>query len=131
VGKKKTPGELGRRERQIMDVIYQLGQASVGDVHERLEDPPSYSSVRTMIRHLEGKGFLKHFREGNKYIYQPTQSRDAAGRWAIRQLLKTFFKGSPSDAVAAILDLNSDKLTDEDLDRLEELIDKTRQEGNE
>lgn len=128
--KHRTPGELGRRERQIMDAIFQLGQASVGDVHQRLEDPPSYSSVRTMIRHLEAKGFLKHFRQGNKYIYEPTQSRDTAGRWAIRQLLKTFFQGSPSDAVAAILDLSADKLTDEDLSRLQQLIDKTRQEGD-
>lgn len=128
---RKDASELGRRERQIMNIVFELGQASVGDVHERLDDAPSYSAVRTMIRHLEGKGFLKHFREGNKYIYKPTQSRDSASRWAIRQLLKTFFQDSPSDAVAAILDLSNDQLTDADLDRLEELIDKTRQEGNE
>ena len=78
MGKKKSG--LGRRERQIMDVVYRLGEASVGDVLKQLPDPPSYSSVRTMIRLLESKGFLKHRREGTKYVYRPTQSRETASR---------------------------------------------------
>jgi len=128
MGKKKKTG-LGRREQQIMDVIYRLEEASVSDVLERLPDPPSYSSVRTMIRLLESKGYLKHRREGTKYVYRPTQSRATASRSAIQHLMKTFFSGSATDAVAAILDDSSEKLTDEDLKRLEQLIDKARKEG--
>lgn len=128
MGKKKKPG-LGRRETQIMDAIYRLGEASVGDVLEHLPDPPSYSSVRTMIRLLESKGYLKHRTEGTKYIYRPIQSRETASRSAIQHLMKTFFSGSATDAVAAILDDSAEKLTDDDLQRLEILIDKARKEG--
>ena len=128
MGKKKSSRDLGRRERQIMDVIYELGEAAVGDVKERLPDPPSYSAVRTMIRLLESKGFLRHRREGTKYVYRPTQSRETASRWALKHLLRTFFAGSATDAVAAILDVSSEKLSDEDLDRIEQLIDQARQE---
>ena len=76
MAKKKSHRDLGARERQIMDAVFELGEASVGDVLEHLPDPPSYSSVRTMIRLLESKGFLRHRREGTKYVYRPTQSRD-------------------------------------------------------
>lgn len=123
------PPELGRRERQILDVVYQLGEASVADVQERLPDPPSYSAVRTMIRHLEGKGHLRHRRQGTKYVYRPTRSRETASRSALGHLLDTFFGGSASDAVAAILDVSGDRLTDDDYDRLQHLIRQARQEG--
>jgi predicted transcriptional regulator len=129
MGKKRSPSDLGRRERQIMDVIFQLGEASVGDVLERLPDPPSYSAVRKMIRLLESKGFLRHRREGNRYVYRPTQSRETARRSALRHLLKTFFGGSAIDAVAAILDDSAEEMTDEDLRRIEELIEQARREG--
>ena len=129
MSKKKSPHDLGRRERQIMDVIYRLGEAAVGDVLEQLPDPPSYSAVRTMIRLLESKGFLRHRREGTKYIYRPTQSVENASRSALEHLLRTFFSGSATDAVAAILDVSSDNLSDDDLDRLEGLIDRARKEG--
>lgn len=129
MARKKTDHDLGRRERQIMNVVYQLGEASVGDVLERLPDPPSYSAVRTMIRLLESKGFLRHRREGTKYVYRPTQSRERASQSAIKQIMKTFFGGSATDAVAAILDASSDKLTDDDLKHLERLIDKARKDG--
>ncbi len=129
MGKKRTQHDLGRRERQIMNVIYQLEEASVGDVLAQLPDPPSYSAVRTMIRLLESKGFLRHRREGTKYVYRPTQSRESASQSALKQLMKTFFAGSATDAVAAILDANSDELTEDDLERLERLIDKARKEG--
>ena len=124
---KKSSSDLGRRERQIMDVIYQLGEASVSDVLERLPDPPSYSAVRTMIRLLEGKGFLSHYREGTRYIYRPTQSKASVSRSALRHLLTTFFGGSASDAVAAIL--KSEELDGKDLKRIEELIKQARKEG--
>jgi predicted transcriptional regulator len=121
--------QLGRRERQIMDAVFQLGEASVAEVRERLPDPPSYSAVRTMIRYLEGKGLLRHRRDGNRYVYRPTQSTLAASRSALRHLLKTFFKGSATDAVAAILEVSSEELTDADLARIESLIDEARQKG--
>lgn len=127
--RQSKPPELGRRERQIMDVVYQLGEASVADVQPRLPDPPSYSAVRTMIRHLEGKGHLRHRREGTKYVYRPTRSRESASRSALGHLLETFFGGSASDAVAAILDVSGDRLTEDDCDRLQDLIQQARQEG--
>jgi BlaI family transcriptional regulator, penicillinase repressor len=121
--------DLGRRERQIMDAIHQIGEASVNDVLDRLPDPPSYSAVRTMMRLLEGKGYLKHRREGMKYVYRPTQAPDKARRSALQHLLKTFFGGSASDAVAAVLDLSGDLISPEELDRMARLIEDARKEG--
>jgi predicted transcriptional regulator len=121
--------DLARRERQIMDAIHLLGEASVGEVLEHLADPPSYSAVRTMIRHLEAKRLLKHRQDGKRYVYKATQSREAASRSALGKLLKVFFAGSASDAFAAMLDVSSDKLSPEDLDRMEQLIQQARLEG--
>jgi predicted transcriptional regulator len=128
MGKKKSQRDLGRRERQIMDVIYQLEEASVAEVLEQIPDPPSYSSVRTMIRLLEGKGFLRHRRDGNRYLYRPTQSKDTASRSALKHLISTFFSGSAPDAVAAILDDNAKQLSEAELNRLEKLIEEARRE---
>jgi BlaI family transcriptional regulator, penicillinase repressor len=122
-------GGLGARERQIMDAIYQLGEASVADVLAKLTNPPSYSSVRTMIRLLEKKGLLKHRQVGVKYIYSPAHSREAAKRSALKHLMKTFFAGSAADAVAAILHPSVSKLTDDDVERLEQLILEARRKG--
>ena len=122
-------GGLGARERQIMDAIYQLGEASVADVLAKLPDPPSYSAVRTMIRLLEKKGLLRHRQVGTKYVYRPAQSREAARRSALKHLLQTFFAGSAADAVAAILHPSVTKLTDDDIERLEQLIHEARQKG--
>lgn len=127
MAKWKSPRELGAREREIMDVVFELGEASVGDVHQRLADPPSYSAVRTMIRLLESKGFLRHRREGLKYIYRPTQPIAAARQSALGHLLRTFFGGSAPDAVAAIL--ASESLSAKDLARIEKLIENARREG--
>jgi predicted transcriptional regulator len=127
--KRTASNHLGRRERQIMDAVFELGEASVADVRANLPDPPSYSAVRTMIRHLESKRLLRHRRDGNRYVYRPTQSPETARRSALRHLLKTFFQGSPTDAVAAILDVTGEKLTDADLARIESLIDQARQKG--
>jgi len=129
MGKRKSPRDLGRRERQIMDAIFRLGEASVAEVRKELPDAPSYSAVRTMIRLLESKGLLRHRRDGNRYVYRPTQSKDAASRSALKHLIVTFFSGSAPDAVAAILDESSEKLTDEDLGRLERLIEEARKGG--
>lgn len=128
MGKKKSNRDLGARERQILDIVFELGEASVSDVVQKMPNPPSYSSVRTMIRLLESKGFLKQIRrEGTKYIYKPTQSRNAASKSALRHVLRTFFSGSAPDAVAAILD--AENLSPDDLERIEELIDEARKEG--
>jgi predicted transcriptional regulator len=117
---------LGARERQIMDAVYRLGEASVADVRAELADPPSYSSVRTMIRSLEAKGLLRHRQEGIRYVYRPAHSREAAKTSALRNLMRTFFAGSAAAAVEAILDPSVAKLSDDDLDRLEKLIRQAR-----
>lgn len=126
---KKAGDGLSRRERQIMDVIYERGQATAADVLEALPDPPSYSAVRALLRILEEKGHLRHEAEGPRYVYLPTVARDRARKSALRQLLKTFFDGSTEQAVAALLDLSSSNLSDEVLDRLSKLIDQARKEG--
>lgn len=121
--------DLSRRERQIMDVIYRLGGASVQEVRDRLPDPPSYSAVRALLRVLEQKGHLKHELDGPRYVYRPIVPRDVARRSALRQLLRTFFDGSPEEAVATLLDVSGRDLSDQELDRLAELIERSKQEG--
>jgi predicted transcriptional regulator len=125
--KRSKPTELGGRERQIMDVIYSMGEASVGDVCQRLPNPPSYSAVRTMIRLLESKGLLRHRSEGNKYIYRPTQSRETASRRALRHVMTTFFGGSAPDTVAALFE--NEKLSEDDLIRIEAIINEAKKAG--
>jgi BlaI family transcriptional regulator, penicillinase repressor len=129
VAKKQASDGLARRERQIMDVVHLLGEASVSEVREKLSDPPSYSAVRTMIRHLETKGLLKHRQEGKRYVYRATQSRVSASRSALKKLLDVFFAGSPSDAVAAILDVQSNQIDQAELNRIADLIQQARVEG--
>ncbi len=129
MGKKKPAGELGNRERQIMDAVFQLGEATVSQVRELLVDPPSYSSVRTMLRHLESKGLLRHREDGKRYVYRPTQRRDSARKSAVNRVLDTFFAGSAADAVASILGDNSKKLTEQDLDKIDKIIEQARKAG--
>jgi BlaI family transcriptional regulator, penicillinase repressor len=120
---------LGHRERQIMDAIYRLGTASVSDVLDALPDPPSYSAVRKMINVLEDKGLVEHTQRGTKYIYRAVRSRHSASRNAVKHLLSTFFQGSVSDAVNMMIDMQSNKLTSEELTRLESIIEQARKEG--
>lgn len=120
---------LSRRERQIMDVLYKRGMASAGEVQEAIEDPPSYSAVRAMLRVLEQKGHVRHLAEGLKYVYAPTVNRDKAKRSAVKHLLDTFFSDSPDQVVAALLDVSSRRLTREELDRMAERIEKAKREG--
>jgi predicted transcriptional regulator len=112
-----------------MDVIFQLGEASVSEVREGLADPPSYSAVRTMIGYLERKGLLKHRRVGIKYVYRPTQSTETASRSALKHLLETFYRRSPANAVAAILEVASGELTELELRKIESLIEQARKDG--
>lgn len=122
----KVQQHLSRRERQIMDVVYARGEASVGDVVEDMPDPSSYSSVRTLMRILEDKGHLRHRPEGIKYVYMPTRPRHAAAKSAVRQMLSTFFDDSASKAVAALLDVSDARLTKEELNRMCKLINQAR-----
>ncbi|HEX2091710.1 MAG TPA: BlaI/MecI/CopY family transcriptional regulator [Longimicrobiaceae bacterium] len=119
--------DLSRRERQIMDVIYRLERATAAEVLDRLPDPPSYSAVRTLLRILEEKGHLRHEQDGPRYVYLPTVPRDSAKESALKHLLRTFFDGSTEAAVAALLDLQGEDLSDRELDRLARLIDQARQ----
>jgi predicted transcriptional regulator len=120
---------LSRRERQIMDVLYQKGRATALEVQESLPDPPSYSAVRALLRILEDKGHVRHEQDGPRYIFTPKTPRDKARRSAIRHLMETFFEDSPEQAVAALLDVSSSKLSEEELDRLARLIENARVEG--
>ena len=123
-----APGGLSRRERQIMDILYQRGKASASDVREAMEDAPGYSAVRAMLRVLEEKGHIKHQAEGLKYVYVPVVAREKAKRSAVKHLLDTFFAGSPEQIVAALLDVSATRLTREELDRMSEMIEKAKRE---
>lgn len=122
------PNQLSRRERQIMEVIYSRGRATVAEVRDDLPDPPSYSAVRAMLRILEDKGHLIHESDGPRYVFVPTTPREEARETALRRVVQTFFGGSPENAVAALLRLE-DELEPEALDRLARQIDNARKEG--
>jgi predicted transcriptional regulator len=121
--------KLSRRERQIMEILYRCGKASVAEVREAMEDAPGYSAVRAMMRVLEDKGHVKHQEEGLKYVYVPVVAREKAKRSALKNLLDTFFSDAPEQVVAALLDVSSRRLTSEELDRMSEMIEKARKEG--
>ena len=123
-----NPGSLSRRERQIMDILYQRGKVSAAEVREAMPDAPSYSAVRAMLRVLEEKGHVRHQAEGLKYVYVPTVARDKAKRSAVKHVLDTFFGGSPEQIVAALLDVSSTRLTREELDRMSEMIERAKRE---
>jgi len=120
---------LSRRERQVLDVLHRLGRASAADVREAMDDPPSDSAVRTHLRILEEKGHVRHEVDGPRYVYLPVQTREAAGRSALRHLMQTFFDDTPTRAVAALLDEASTDLSSDDLDRLDDLIQRARAQG--
>ncbi len=122
--------ELHPRERQIMDVIFRRGEATVAEVQRDLADPPSYSSVRTTMGKLEGKGHLSHERDGIRFVYRATATREQIGEMTLRRLLETFFKGSPTRAVVAILDATSGGLTNDELDELGDIIRRARDGGH-
>ena len=123
-----TPS-LSRRERQILEILYQRGKASATEVREAMPDAPSYSSVRTLLRVLEDKGHVKHRAEGLRYVYTPTVGLERAKRGAVKHLLETYFEGQPEQIVAALLDVSFTRLTAEELDRMTALIDKAKKEG--
>jgi len=120
---------LSRRERQIMEILYRRGKMSVSGIREAMEDPPSYSAVRALLRVLEEKGHVKHQAKDLKYVYMPVVTPDKAKRSAVKHLLDTLFPDSPEQVVAALLDVSSKRLTGEELDRMAAMIEKARQEG--
>jgi predicted transcriptional regulator len=120
---------LSRRERQIMDILFAARRASGQEIQQRLPDAPSYSTVRTILRVLERKGFVKHSEESLRYVYEPVIARAAAQNSALRRVLHTFFSGSAPQAVAALLDPNAFRLSREELDELSALIDRAKKES--
>jgi predicted transcriptional regulator len=120
---------LSRRERQIMDVIYRKGSATAAEVREALPEPPSYSAVRALLRILEEKGHVTHAQDGPRYVYKPVVSRNAARQSALRQVVKTFFGGSTTAAVATLLDMSGGDLSDQEVEQLVEMIDRAKREG--
>ena len=120
---------LSRRERQIMDIIYQRRQATAAEVMKHLPDPPSYSAVRALLRVLEEKGHVRHKHDGPRYVFYPTVSRYRARQSALKQVVGTFFEDSTGQAVAALLDMSAKEMSDVELDRLAELIEQARKEG--
>ena len=125
-----THSTLSRRERQIMDVLYRRGRATAAEVMQDLTGDPHSSTVRTQLRVLEDKGHVRHEEEGLRYVYMPAVPRHAARKSALRHLVETFFDGSTEKAVAALLGREGARLSDDELDRIADLIAKTRKEGS-
>ena len=119
---------LSRRERQIMEIVYQHGRVTAAEVLDRMPDAPSYSAVRAMLRILEDKGHVRHEQDGPRYVYLPTVPREEASETALRRLVRTFFEGSPEGARAALLDMERDKLDGEALERIAARIAEARRE---
>lgn len=119
---KKRDG-FSRRERQIMDVVYARGEATAAEIHERLPDPPTYTSVRGLLRVLVGKGHLAVAVDGNRYVYRPTMARAVAGASVLTHVVRTFFDGSPSKAMAALFGSRDLHLSPAEIERLRKLVE--------
>ena len=128
MSKTPTPQTLTKRERQIMDRLYRLGRATANEILDGLSGSPSSSTVRTQLRVLESKGFVRHEEEGLRYVYIPTVPRHAARRSALKHLVETFFDGSNAKVVAALLGGDCGRVTDDDLDRIAALVSGARSE---
>jgi len=121
--------QLSRRERQIMEILYERGKASAAEVRQAMPDAPGYSAVRAMLRVLEEKGHTRHEAQGLKYVYLPVVARNKASRSAVKHVMDTFFSGSPERIVAALLDVSAARLTREELDRMAAMIEQAKKEG--
>jgi len=122
---------LSRREREILDLLHELGPSSVNDVMDRLPDPPTYSAVRSVLRIMEEKGHVRHHEDGRKYLYSPTEAPQTAALAAMRQVLATFFGGSVGLAVKTMLSDREARISDQELAQLESLIEEKRREEEE
>jgi BlaI family penicillinase repressor len=123
------PNELSRRERQIMDYLYQAGRATAAEVLDSITDPPGYSSVRATLRILEQKGHVRHEEDGRAYVFIPVVRKDAARKRALAHLVKTFFDNSAEQAVAALVDLAGPRADGAELDRIAKIIGDAKKEG--
>ena len=121
--------DLSRRERQIMDILHRSGRATAAEVLDGLPDAPSYSAVRALLKILETKGHVKHEEEGRAYVYLPIVRRTDARQSALSHLLKTFFDNSAEQAVAALLAIKGEKMSDAELNRMSKLIEEAKKEG--
>jgi BlaI family transcriptional regulator, penicillinase repressor len=121
--------ELSKRERQIMDHLYQAGRATAAEVLDAIPDPPGYSAVRATLRILEHKGHVRHEEDGRAYVYVPVIRKDAARKRALAHLVRTFFDNSAEQAVAALVDLAGPKASAAELDRIARIIDDAKKEG--
>ena len=119
---KPAHATLTKRERQIMDLLYRLGRATAAEIMERMPGAPGYSTIRTQLRVLETKGHVRHEEQGLRYIYMPTVPRHAARKSALRHLVDTFFEGSNAKVVAALLGGEASKVSDEELERIAQLV---------
>jgi predicted transcriptional regulator len=119
---------LTKRERLIMDALYRFGKATAGEILEALPGSPSYSTVRTQLRTLETKGHVRHEEEGLRYVYFPIVPRRSARKSALKHLVETFFDGSNAKVVAALLGGEGSRLSEEDLDRIAELVNNARKD---
>jgi predicted transcriptional regulator len=124
-----APRDVSRRERQILDILYKHGRATAAEVQGALPQAPSYSAVRALLRILEEKGHVRHEQDGPRYVYLPIVARDNAQRSALRHILQTFFEGSTEQAISALLDDSSSRLSQAELDRLARLIESARKSG--
>jgi BlaI family transcriptional regulator, penicillinase repressor len=121
--------QLSRRERQIMDILFARGRATGQEIQEGLPDQPSYSAVRTILRVLERKGYVRHAEEGLRYVYEPKVAREAASRSALQRIIHTFFDGSAKEAAAALLDPSVFHMSEEELNELARTIARAKKEG--
>lgn len=121
--KRFETGQISRRERQVMDILFRKGRATAEEVLEELPDPPSYSAVRALLATLEGKELVTHEKDSRRYVYLPAVPEKKAKRTALRQLLATFFEGSPEKLVASLLDPRDQQLSVEEIERIRKLID--------
>jgi predicted transcriptional regulator len=130
MAKNLAPTDLSRRERQVLDALYRLGRATCAEVQRAMPDPPSYSAVRTFLRILEEKRIVRHEQDRARYVYIPVLEKERASRSALRHLLNTFFGGSATQAISALLDEDSKNLSEEDWHRLKAIIERARKEDH-
>jgi BlaI family transcriptional regulator, penicillinase repressor len=130
MARRSQPAHLSRRERQIMDILYRAGRATAAEVRAGLHEAPSDSAVRTLLRILEEKGHVRHELEGPRFVYLPTVGRDKARRSALKHVLDTFFGGSASQVVAALVDLAPGDLEKDEIARLQRIVDRAKRTKN-
>ncbi len=127
--KRREPVELSRRERQVVEILYRRGEATVAEIMEDLPDPPTYSAVRSVLRILGEKGLVRHKEVGPRYVYFPAQAPETAREQALAHVVETYFAGSPEQAVTALLGMSNVDLSDRDIARLRDMIRRARQSG--